>query len=184
MADVYSRINRKVNPPTFTKPQGKQQLPQGLDPVTAGRWGVWLLGQRQHQRAQQRSLAAAWYNDSHCLASRAIALIAKWHVNYYPGRWRAMCEVVGVKKGTAKEYISGRRRLPRFRRARLASFLEADLAERLEVIRLLKLPDPADDRMAENMRQGLAKMRQAGKVKRLRAIEERRRLSEAARTVE
>lgn len=148
-----------------------------MDAVTAGRWGLWLLGQRQHERAQQRSLTAPTYN-ARSLAARAIKLIAKWHVDYYPGRWRALAEIVGVKKSTAKDYLAGRLRLTQIRRERLVAYLEADLQERLEVIRLLKLPDLTDDRMSEKRRQGLAKAHQASRLKRVKAKQERARRSE------
>src|SRR6202022_4813473 len=33
--------------------------PPGLDPVTAGRFGLWLLGKRNHFRAMRRSVSAS-----------------------------------------------------------------------------------------------------------------------------
>jgi hypothetical protein len=46
--------------------------------------------------------------------------------------------MVGVTVRTAYAYAAGRRRLPEHRARRLADFLEADLVERMEVIRLLR----------------------------------------------
>lgn len=100
--------------------------------------------------------------------------MARWNVEHYPGRWRALGEIVGVKPRTAKEYISGKRRLIRKRRERLLAYLEADLQERLEVIRLLRLPDPEDERITERYRQGMAKALKAQKLKRVKAQQERR----------
>jgi hypothetical protein len=77
---------------------------------------------------------------------------------------------VDVAQGTAKAYISGRRRLTAVRRERLAAYLRADLAERLEVIRLLELPDERDEEVARGRRQGLAKAREGARAKRVARV--------------
>lgn len=145
------------------------QLPPGLDPVTAGRFGLWLLGQWQHARAEHRHLVTHAH-PSESLADRAIRLVAAWDVYEYPGKWRALAEIVGVGRWTAKSYIAGRRRMPLARRERLVAYLRADLAERLEVIRLLELPDERDEEVARGRRQGLAKAQAENRARRVARV--------------
>jgi hypothetical protein len=49
-------------------------LPPGLDPVTAGRFGLWLLGKRNHFRAMRRSVSASRVSAV-VLQHRFVALI-------------------------------------------------------------------------------------------------------------
>lgn len=79
---------------------------------------------------------------------------------------------MGVSRHTAAKYINGQARMPLRRRERLASYLEADLAERLEVIRLLKLPDERDEKVARDRRQSLAKAQAASRERRVRRVRE------------
>jgi hypothetical protein len=45
------------------------------------------------------------------LADQAIALIAAWSVHQYPGRRRALAELIGVKISTAQTYLKGEAQL-------------------------------------------------------------------------
>jgi hypothetical protein len=155
--------------PRFTARPNRKQLPAGLDPVTAGRWGLWLMGQREHRRALRRSL---WHRVylRRSLADRALALITPWPVYQYPGRIQALSELLGVSQRMAKHYVVGHNRLTLPRRERLLSYLEADLAERLEVIRLLKMPDERDEEVARGRRQSLAKAQAESRKRRVARV--------------
>jgi plasmid maintenance system antidote protein VapI len=148
------------------------KLPPGLDPVTAGRFGLWLLGKRQHSRSQRRSLVASTFLVK-AVCGRAIHLIAPWPVWQYPGKWRALSQLLGVSDRTARAYISGERRLPEARAARLAAYLRRDLEERREVVRLLEQVSDEAQRVkrAESLRKAKAVLRE----RRLRRLRDARR---------
>jgi hypothetical protein len=65
--------------------------------------------------------------------------------------------------------------MPLARRERLAAYLRADLAERLEVIRLLELPDERDEQVARARRQGLAKAQEGARAKRVARVRDQTR---------
>jgi transcriptional regulator with XRE-family HTH domain len=161
---------RHMNAPKFSlaKPNPKL-LPKDLDPVTAGRWGLWLLGRWQHKQALRRTVVVRLYPRK-SLAGKFVNLCFPWPVWSYPGPFRALAQLVGVTNRTAAAYIAGRRRMPLARRERLAAYLRADLAERLEVIRLLELPDERDEKVARDRRQGLAKAQAANREKRVMRV--------------
>ena len=82
----------------------RQPLPPGLDPVTAGRWGLWLLGNRSHRRAQQRTVSASRVPG--CGAcDRFLYLLAPWRYNEYPGRMQILAETLGVRRTTVRDYL-------------------------------------------------------------------------------
>jgi hypothetical protein len=60
--------------------------------------------------------------------------------------------------------------MPLARRERLVAYLRADLAERLEVIRLLELPDERDEEVARGRRQGLAKAQAENRARRVARV--------------
>jgi hypothetical protein len=67
--------------------------------------------------------------------------------------------------------------MPLARRERLAAYLEADLAERLEVIRLLKMPDERDEEVARGRRQSLAKAQAASRARRVARVRDQPKTS-------
>lgn len=87
------------------------ELPFGLDPVTAGRFGLWLLGKRNHLRAQRRSVSASRVPGSG-LAQRFLSLTAPWTVEEYPGRRRLLAELCGVSVATTDDWLYREQRLP------------------------------------------------------------------------
>ena len=109
------------------------KLPRGLDPLTAGRWGLWLLGRRQHMRARLRNSCPPIYGPR-SLADRAVALLWRWEVVQYPGKHRGLADLLGITHDSARHLMAGRRALTARNAERLASVLESDLAERRAVI--------------------------------------------------
>src|SRR5215472_9629610 len=59
-------------------------LPPGLDPVSAGRIGLWLLSRRSHNAPQKRTAfpQREWRKTP---AAKFVRLICQWHVYEYPG---------------------------------------------------------------------------------------------------
>ena len=88
------------------------QLPPGLDPVTAGRWGVWLLAKASHLRGQRRSYSATRIGGKG-LTKRFLFLLLPWTVERYPGAKQALSELLGIKRTTAADYMTRPERLPR-----------------------------------------------------------------------
>ena len=84
-------------------------------------------------------------------------VIVPWRVWEYPGRIQALSELLGVARGTARKYLTGEARLVKAKRERLAAYLRSDLAERLEVIRLLEAEDPRDEEVRRLRMEWLAK---------------------------
>jgi hypothetical protein len=130
------------------------------------------MSQREHAKALRRSIWTRPYPRK-TLGARCIGLITPWPVWGYPGSYRALAELTGVRVTTARKYINGWARMPLARRERLAAYLEADLAERLEVIRLLKLPDERDEKAARGRQQALAKAQAASRAKRVARVRDR-----------
>jgi hypothetical protein len=113
------------------------KLPRGLDPVTAGRWGLWLLGQRQHMRALRRNSCPATYAPR-TIVDRVVALCWRSTVEEYPGMHRGLGDLLGLTPGSARHLMAGRRPLTARNAERLASYLELDLAQRRAVIDKLR----------------------------------------------
>ncbi len=84
--------------------QQYERLPDGLNPVQAGRFGLWLLGIRSHHRALKRS--AIPDREPGCgIAHRFADLIVPWSVERYPGRSRFLADLCGVKTRTADDWF-------------------------------------------------------------------------------
>jgi hypothetical protein len=95
------------------------QLPPGLTPVQAGRFGLWMLGQRSHRRALQRTVSVSRVPRGG-LCDQFIHLYAPWTVNEYPGRKQILAELLGVKRSTVRDYLyRSTPRLPEKHRATL-----------------------------------------------------------------
>jgi hypothetical protein len=127
-----------------------RNLPAGLDPITAGRFALWMLGKRSHRRAQRRTVSASrvWGGG---LAQRFVTLVAPWTVEEYPGRLRLLAGLCGVTAATSKDWLYRDKRLPAKHAHRLHSIaieraeqwyaLAADLARHAgEQERIAKRP--------------------------------------------
>src|SRR5580704_1716677 len=80
------------------------QLPPGMDPVQAGKWGLWFLGQHEHRKSLRRCVTPRRIYGGNA-TQRFVHLLAPWTVNEYPGSAQIMSELLGVKRGTAKCYL-------------------------------------------------------------------------------
>jgi len=108
------------------------QLPPGLDPVTAGRFGLWLLGKRSHTRAQRRRVSASHVPGSG-LAQRFVSLIAPWTIAEYPGRRRLLGGLCGVAVATTDDWLYREQRLPAAHAQRLSTICREKAAQPLEL---------------------------------------------------
>jgi hypothetical protein len=103
------------------------QLPPGLDPVAAARFGLWLLGKRSHRAAQKRTYTAARVKG-HGLAARLVRLLVPWTVDEYPGRTRAIAALCNVSHRTVEDWQYRPERLPRKQARRLAEVCDERVA--------------------------------------------------------
>ena len=87
------------------------QLPAGLDPVQAGRFGLWLLGQRSHVRKTRRCVSAVRV-PCPTQGGRFAGLFVPWTVHTYPSATQAIAELCGVKESYAEHLLSRQERLP------------------------------------------------------------------------
>jgi hypothetical protein len=152
--------------PKYIKGYGGQSLPPGLTPGGAGRWGLWFLGKRQQARAAKRAVLTPTYDYAERLSGRAANLIRRWNADLCPGKRRALGQIIGVTPETARVILSGRRNLTPDHARRLLAWLEAEMVQRLEVMRELRVevhkPPPP---------------RRKGNVEALRKYEKDRRLA-------
>ena len=112
-------------------------LPPGLSPVTAGRFGLWLLGKRAHRKAlRRRSHVDRAYRVT--LPSKFIRLLAPWRIEEYPGWARLLSDTCGVARGTAKNWMGSDARLPRKHALTLAAICESRAAEFLALAEELR----------------------------------------------
>jgi len=79
-------------------------LPPGLDPVMAGRFGLWLLGQRSHRRSLRRTASASRV-PGRGLAQRWLTLMAPWTIEEYPGRIQLLAEICGVSRSRVGDWL-------------------------------------------------------------------------------
>jgi len=109
-------------------------LPPGLDPIVASRFGLWLLGVRSHRRAQKRSVIPKrdWTKT---LVNRFLGLCAPWTVDEYPGSRQLLAYLLGVERHRAAHIMRQTdKTLPRRHARRLADICE----EREAAYRVLK----------------------------------------------
>lgn len=104
------------------------ELPPGLDPVTAGRFGLWLLGQRSHRKALKRTFFVKRVRPA-SLQERFVRLIAPWRIEEYPGCDRVLPALCGVAHSTARAWLWSDKRLPRRHALTLAAICDARAAE-------------------------------------------------------
>ena len=99
------------------------RLPQGLDPVTAGRFGLWLLGKRASVAASKR-VAFPPRRDSVGSVATAVRAWLPWAIVEYPGRARWLAALCGVQTETARSWLYRGRRMPTKHADKLATYLE------------------------------------------------------------
>ena len=99
------------------------QLPRGLDPVRAGRIGLWSLSQRSHRAAKKRVAFPnrVWPET----------LVCRFIVHEYAGSRVVLSHILGVAPLYARNLMkpSHERRLPPKHACRLADYLLAHAAE-------------------------------------------------------
>lgn len=123
----------------------RSPLPQGLSPVSAGRWGLWLLGLRNHRAASQRcGLVHHVYNRS--LADRFRGLITPWRIYEYGGTLRLMAQICRVSEDSARQWCTGGQKLPAHQCRRLAGYLHGHAASALALAE--ELEETAERRSA------------------------------------
>ena len=97
-------------------------LPPGLDAVTAGRFGLWLLGQRNHRAALRRRRHEQRVYRPNALG-RFAGLVCPWFVRSYPGAEVLISRICGVTEGTAEQRLCGQT-LPSHQARTLADYVE------------------------------------------------------------
>jgi hypothetical protein len=103
-------------------------LPPGIDPIHAGRLGLWLLSRRSH-RAASRRIAFPYRRTGGRLARRVADLICPWDIFEYPGAIRFFSALLGISRGSAKRYLATSCEIPRKHAVPLAVYLEHHAAE-------------------------------------------------------
>lgn len=96
-------------------------LPPGLDPVQAGRFGLWLLGKRSQARAAKRIVSGSRVPGVGAFG-KVVTLSTPWTVEEYPGYTRFFSWLCGVERGTIREWLYMPQRLPKKQAARLADW--------------------------------------------------------------
>lgn len=114
------------------------RLPDGLTPVQAGRFGLWLLGKISHDRAGKRVAIVPAYR-SFVLADAVVKAFLPWTIYEYPGWRRWLSDVLDVAPSTASTYARVEGRLPRKHAKTLARLCRDKAAE------LLALADQLDE---------------------------------------
>ena len=102
-------------------------LPRGLNPVIAGRIGIWLLSRRSHRAAQKRVAFPYREKPAETLVLRFVRLVVPWTVYQYPGAQRYLAALLGIRSDYANSLMkpSWGAKLPQCHALRLAQFLEA-----------------------------------------------------------
>jgi hypothetical protein len=72
------------------------------------------------------------------LTDQAISLIAPWSTHQYPGKRRALAELIGVKVSTARTYLRGAAQLPAYHAERLARYHEQRANDHMQMAGLLR----------------------------------------------
>jgi hypothetical protein len=99
-------------------------LPPGLSPVDAGRFGLWLLGKRNH-RAAERRRRSSFRAYSGTLLSRFASIVSPWKVYEYPGAEVLIGRLCGVSEGRAHNLLCQRgAELPSHHARVLADYVE------------------------------------------------------------
>jgi len=108
----------------------RMPLPPGLNPVEAGRLGLWLLSIRSHKAAQKRVAfpERAWRQT---LAVKFTRLICQWHVYEYPGAAKILAALLRIPPSYAENLMkpSWSRKLPAKHAITLAQYLESHASQ-------------------------------------------------------
>src|SRR5215831_14841354 len=121
-------------------------LPRGLDPVSAGRFGLWLLSRRSHRAARRRVAFTNRVWHSSTWGNRFERLITPWRIFEYPGTSAMLAQLCGVSRSTARGWIYGKR-LPVRHALRLSHNLMAHAAQCEALGRELRSYADAADRL-------------------------------------
>src|SRR5262249_1935833 len=108
---VFSILSEATH--TFAHPKNlcytaaMKPLPPGLDPVQAGRFGLWLWGRREHSRRLERSIFLTRVQDRHdsTVCWRGMSALLPWRVAHYPSLHRGLAELLGVSVRSARSYL-------------------------------------------------------------------------------
>lgn len=133
LADTRPRllIPYVVPPQLSRKPppdRAYEGLPPGLDPVKAGRLGLWLLGKRNQARAARRRFHPTREHVGGLVGgpvSRLLDILLPWTVHEYPGQIKALAALIGgIREATAKDYLYRPENLSKRGAERLAQFCD------------------------------------------------------------
>jgi len=86
------------------------------------------------------------------LADQSVALFAPWSVQQYPGKRRALAQLIGVKISTARTYLRGEAQLPWYHAERLAAYHEHCAERHAEIARLLQAYAPKRKEEVDQLR--------------------------------
>ena len=103
-------------------------LPEGLDPVAAGRAGLWLLAKREQAKAARR-VAFPRRVCSDTLAARFVRLFLPWSVQEYPGYRRWLAQLLNVSEGRARNVCVRSGTLPRIHALTMSRYLRDHAAQ-------------------------------------------------------
>lgn len=104
---------------------------------------------------------------------RALRLLQPWEIWEYPGRNRALSEILGIARETARQYASGRRELPPKHALRLADYLMGKAIQMREISEELR--KDATERGVRKRRGQLQRLQMAhekNRVNRIRKVKE------------
>jgi hypothetical protein len=103
-------------------------LPPGLNPVQAGRLGLWLLSKRSHKAAQKR-IAFPQRDRARTLVGEVADLLFRWRCAEYPGQPAILSAILGIAPGYAANLLKPSWRLPAHHARTLADYLDGHIAE-------------------------------------------------------
>jgi hypothetical protein len=98
-------------------------LPPGLSPVEAGRFGLWLLGQRKQRAAQKRRASKGWRVYSRYELGRFCAMAAPWRVAEYQSGETLVARLCGVAEQSVVSWMYTPDRLPAKHARTLAAYI-------------------------------------------------------------
>jgi hypothetical protein len=164
-------VTEKLTPNYEPNPAARtaDRLPPGLDPVAAGRWGLWLLGNRSHNRSIGSQTCPPLYGGDRIIG-HVYTQLAPWKRFEYPGRIKYLADVLGVSRETARKYSGCQRDLPPKHALRLADYLEAKAIRLKELAEALR--SEALQRQARQRRDRRIWLYQGRATMRLRRIQQ------------
>lgn len=107
--------------------QAQRSIPAGLDAVSVGRIGLWLLGMRQQRDARARvpfpTVRIANF------ANRFAHLLAGWKIREYPGTARYLSAVLSISPAYARNLLKPSHKLSAKHARKLAAYLRNHASE-------------------------------------------------------